>query len=750
MLEQMGLLDSVKQQLQTALEKNPTDEKLLALRNSLSPYASIAALIDNNKPQVALEAIAAREKEEISRLAYSFWEHRGRKGGWAEGDWKRAEGEFREKPEGRELSILRARAFHCLAKQQASLGKLEDALSSWELALKCRPDAELKSNILAETVSHCQARAAALQQREPETAIGILEMGLELTHDEKLRSLLAEILAQRGITTVNEAQRKREAEKTVDTCEIRNMLEKGQADLKRAAELGSERAKQNLPIASRLIELADSGLLDLSREAWTLFQQANEAANAGDLERAITLLEQAITTAAGKGQAALKSFLAEILAQRSIETFDEVQNKASQEKKITDKMLTDCEAALANLERASQLGCKRATDNLPIGRGVLAEILAQRSIETFNEAQEKAKQREITQQVLTDCRAALANLERASQLGSKRATENLPIARRVLEELRRPPEPPLPEKVARLLEQANQAAAMEDWDTAIAKLRQATKLAGSKPPDVLKKNLAASLANRAVGNANQAVEMMGDAAKAHGPGLSELFKSLQSQGLLRSSDECTFCGKSKYSSHGESWFGYELPDGRKVSLCGKCGSVAQDTFGSAPKPSPEAISLLQSAERDLSEAATLDPSSDHVRKNLSSAREILSKLGPAAPSTSKASRRASGERNNFHAVLVMLILVLACIVILISGEDYRQHGSAMWPNIWVGKLATILAWVIGLPFFLCASTGEINLWWDGLCKKSWKRKGGFAKFMEFLVFMFLISLILTFLAGKLR
>jgi tetratricopeptide (TPR) repeat protein len=577
MLEQMGLLEPVEQQLQSALEKNPADEKLLALRNALSPYAPIAALIDSNKPEAALEALAAREKERISRLAHSFWEQRGRTGGSADSDWRRAEREFGDKPEGKELSILRARAFHCLAKQQASLDKLEDALSSWERALKCPPDAELKSHILAEIVSNCQARAAALQQREPETAIAILEMGLQLTPDEKLRSLLA-------------------------------------------------------------------------------------------------------------------------------------------------------------------------------------EILAQRSIQTYNEVQEKAKQGKVTRQIVTDCEAALANLEKASKLGSKRATENLPIARRVLEALKAmltgpplpPPPPPLPDNVARLVQEAGQAAAKEDWDTAIAKLRQATKLAGSKPPEVLKKNLATSLANRAVGNANRAVEMLADAAKAHGPGLSELFKSLQSQGLLRSSDECTFCGKSKYSSQGESWYGYELPDGRKVSLCGKCGSMAQDTFGSAPKPSPEAISLLQSAERDLSEAATLDPSSDHVRKNLSSAREILSKLGSVAPSISKASRQASGERNNFHAALVMLILVLSCIVPFMSGEEHTQHGTAMWLDIWLGKSATILAWVIALPFFLCASTGHIDLWWDGLCKKRWKRKGGFAKFMEFLVFMFLISLILTFLAGKLR
>jgi tetratricopeptide (TPR) repeat protein len=307
MLEQMGLLESVKQQLQAALEKSPTDKKLLALRNALSPYASIVALIDNNKPQAALDEIKAKEKEEITRLAHSFWEQRGG-GGSADGDWRRAEREFRDKPEGKELNSLRARALHCLAKQQASLDKLEEALNSWELALKCQPEAELKSNIVAEIVSHCQGRAAALQQRQPEEAIALLEMGITLVDNEKLRLTLGEILAQRGITAINEAQKQLEVsgeartllrqvneaanagdldraitllrqavptaggkgqletEKKAVTPEIMRTLEKGQADLKRAAQLGSQRAKENLRIASQVIEQVKSGMAEPKKQ----------------------------------------------------------------------------------------------------------------------------------------------------------------------------------------------------------------------------------------------------------------------------------------------------------------------------------------------------------------------------------------------------------------------------------------------------------------------------------------------------
>jgi hypothetical protein len=41
----------------------------------------------------------AGEREEIARLAYSYWEARGRTGGSAEEDWLRAEREYRSRRE---------------------------------------------------------------------------------------------------------------------------------------------------------------------------------------------------------------------------------------------------------------------------------------------------------------------------------------------------------------------------------------------------------------------------------------------------------------------------------------------------------------------------------------------------------------------------------------------------------------------------------------------------------------------------
>jgi len=81
-------------------------------RSKLSPEtgaapAPVTRTRHRAKPAPAAEeqapqAVAPRdvdEHEEIARLAYSYWEARGRTGGSAEEDWLRAEREYRSRRE---------------------------------------------------------------------------------------------------------------------------------------------------------------------------------------------------------------------------------------------------------------------------------------------------------------------------------------------------------------------------------------------------------------------------------------------------------------------------------------------------------------------------------------------------------------------------------------------------------------------------------------------------------------------------
>jgi hypothetical protein len=74
-----------------------------------APHAQVAELKDEN-PIVEPAAIATgsnapctqvSEREEIAKLAYSYWEARGRQGGSPDEDWARAEQEYRRRQAAR-------------------------------------------------------------------------------------------------------------------------------------------------------------------------------------------------------------------------------------------------------------------------------------------------------------------------------------------------------------------------------------------------------------------------------------------------------------------------------------------------------------------------------------------------------------------------------------------------------------------------------------------------------------------------
>ncbi|MFW6119007.1 MAG: hypothetical protein ACOC7S_01580 [Planctomycetota bacterium] len=261
MLQRMGMLDAARSQVETALGKRPSSKRLRRLRDMLSPYSVVAALLDQKKPQAALEAIdELPAKEQHSK----------------------------------EVRKLRARALHKLAMQRASLDRPKEALEAWRAALKATRGGELEKEIRKEIVTQCHAQAVRMQTTRPDGAIGILEEALELEEDDKLRAALGELLADRGISLFLEGQKKtdrmppgvsslvreandaagREDWDTAVEC-LRKALsrqepgqgkatgksgeglalcKKGIADLERAAELGSAKGKQQLEAGRSALE----------------------------------------------------------------------------------------------------------------------------------------------------------------------------------------------------------------------------------------------------------------------------------------------------------------------------------------------------------------------------------------------------------------------------------------------------------------------------------------------------------------
>ena len=278
MLKQVGLLQTVRDQVESGLKRSPSSENLKKLQSALSPYGSVLILIDSNKPQAAIDALNALPTADQKTSA---------------------------------VRSIRIRALHALAQQCVTLGNLDDALSHWEEALRLEPDVETKSVICSGVVSGCQSRAAQLQNHEPAAAIRLLERGLKCTDDAKLKLLLAELLTNRGIGVINGAQKRLEQNPATGIAAVEPDLKKGLADLERAAALGSKRAAEQAAVAREMYEQISSG---------SILSEAHQAAEREDWDTAIRLLRKALNTVTGATATTVKKNLAVCLGNRAMET----------------------------------------------------------------------------------------------------------------------------------------------------------------------------------------------------------------------------------------------------------------------------------------------------------------------------------------------------------------------------------------------------------------------------------------------
>jgi hypothetical protein len=285
MLEQAGILESIRGVLATFIERNPQDLRLKELAANLSPFAGIAVLVENRRFEEAIETIASLPESQ------------------------RKEGE---------VLMLLGRSYLELGRQQFSLKQYEEALGTWQAGLKA---GALNAEIQKAIVEESKTKAASLQNSDPETAIKILKGALRVVSSKELQSTLAEILTTRGIQIINEAQNSIQTQKKV-TKQVEAELEKGVSYLREAKDLGSKRGAENYENVKGIVEQAKSGLLGLSQETAALIQRANEAAQAGSWDQAIELMRRARDGAAAEEKPALAKMLAQFLNARGVQFLD--------------------------------------------------------------------------------------------------------------------------------------------------------------------------------------------------------------------------------------------------------------------------------------------------------------------------------------------------------------------------------------------------------------------------------------------
>ncbi|MBI4260014.1 MAG: helix-hairpin-helix domain-containing protein [Actinobacteria bacterium] len=275
LLGRLGLREGVARLIDQAIEASPGDAELRSLRDALSPYARISALIHEGR---AREAVA-----ELAKLPRPL-----RRTG--------------------EVAALEARALVALGEQEAELGRVDDAIERWAKVLATASDEGTRAAAHAAVVAATRERAAALSGERPDEAIALLERGESLTQDPTLRSTLAELLAQRGIGTINRTQD--EVGPQGLTPALKRRFDAGRKDLERAARLGSVTAAGQLEVAGEFLERLRVG---------DVVEEAGRAAERGDWETAVARLRSAVETLGEDVPETLRRNLAVALANRANE-----------------------------------------------------------------------------------------------------------------------------------------------------------------------------------------------------------------------------------------------------------------------------------------------------------------------------------------------------------------------------------------------------------------------------------------------
>lgn len=272
-----------------------------------------------------------------------------------------------------------------------------------------------------------------------------------------------------------------------------------------------------------------------------------------DPDRAIAILEQGDSLVSSRN---LRTRLGALLFHQAVSTYNTVQERINRQGEVTSADVLELEQGLAALEWADALGFGRAADQLPTAREVLSDArgasearkwspwlkkaneaageddwdttirylrralkeagrdapafiednlatsLANRAIRKVNDLLGGGldqvgvtKARRIAAQACED----LAEADRLKP-GDSRIQTNRKQAEELRDQLTTAVDTP-PWQTA--LQQANAAAGRDDWNGAVRHLRRAMDEAGHRPPASLKKNLAASLTNRAVSEVNR-------------------------------------------------------------------------------------------------------------------------------------------------------------------------------------------------------------------------------------------------------
>lgn len=257
MLRHLDMLTIVREQVKSAMG-NASNGQVQTLYDALSPYYAIATLISSRNLGSAFEAIEHLPKDEQNTA---------------------------------EVLRLRVRALHTLGMEESNLGQYGDALKTWKSALDISPAHDIRSSIETDIVSMCHEQAIRLQETRLGEAIDLLELAETIVSNEKLRLLLGELLARRGVKRFLEGREKADRlPQGVSEIEKQASEAFGRKDWSVAVDklrsaLAASNARPDTPSydESRVegLRLCEAGIADLERALHFGATRAQESINQG-------------------------------------------------------------------------------------------------------------------------------------------------------------------------------------------------------------------------------------------------------------------------------------------------------------------------------------------------------------------------------------------------------------------------------------------------------------------------------------
>lgn len=223
----------------------------------------------------------------------------------------------------------------------------------------------------------------------------------------------------------------------------------------------------------------------------------------------------------------------------------------------------------------------------------------------------------------------------------------------------------LSEEDRQLVEDAQQAAGREDWDTAVDWLKLVCDHLGPKTPAQVKKNLSICLTNRGISKINQAMQLINMGMQEFQRMLERLTPAHGGGFLL---PVCGMCGGQLFGT-GTNSATISLPNGGTSLLCYPCVEKLK-RLQERGRPNWQETAQLKAGATDLAEALRHDPSNEHARTNLAQANSILTQFGasavtaPSAATPRKASSPSSRAKPGQAASVPRWIVWLVIIGIL--------------------------------------------------------------------------------------